>query len=60
MIVKVFSEDLKFIAGSNKDVFTIKVSNDTQTINYFLNDDEVKVLQTLCEYHLRGKANNND
>ncbi len=53
MIVKIFSEDCNFIAQTNKKVFSIKLSDDTQIINYFLDDEEVRELQMLCEYHLR-------
>lgn len=59
MSIKVFSEDSRFIAGSNKDLFAISISDDTKSVNYFLDDEEVRELQALCEYHL-NKANNND
>ncbi len=62
-----FSEDTNFIAQSNNDVFAIeikKIVNDDTfhtsrlvCVNYFLSDEEVKDLQTLCECHLRNKAN---
>lgn len=58
MIVKIFSDDSKFIAESNKDLLAIKIRGKDETVSYFLTDDEVRELQTLCEYHLRDKANN--
>lgn len=59
-MIKIFSEDLRFVAESNKDIFAIAVRNDKTSVNCFLEDEEVRELQALCEYHLRNKANNND
>ena len=55
MGLKMFSEDLRFIAQTNTDLFAIKVRNDNSSINYLLSDEEVKELQMLCEYHLQIK-----
>ena len=55
MGLKMFSEDLRFIAQTNTDLFAIKVRNDNSSINYLLSDEEVKELQMLCEYHLQYK-----
>ena len=57
-MIKMFNEDLGFIAETNKDVFAIKVRQDNESINYFLSDEEVKELQILCEYHLQNKGVN--
>lgn len=59
-MIKIFSEDLRFVAETNTDIFAIAIRNDTTSVNCFLNDYEVRELQALCEYYLRNKANNND
>lgn len=53
MSIKMFSENSRVIVQSDGDVFVIKVSNDNNSINYFLSDEEVRELQILCEYHLQ-------
>lgn len=53
MSLKMFSEDSKFIAQTNRDVFAIRISRENESINYFLSDTEVKELKALCEYHLQ-------
>lgn len=60
MSMKMFSEDTRFIASTNYDVFAIKIRDDNESLNYILSDDEVRDLQTLCECHLRNKVNHND
>ena len=55
MSIKMFSEDARFIAQSNRDIFAIKITDDTKSINYLLSDEEVRELQILCEYHLQNK-----
>lgn len=55
MGLKMFSEDLRFIAQTNTDLFAIKVRHDNQSVNYLLSDEEVRELQMLCEYHLQNK-----
>lgn len=59
-MIKIYSEDLRFVAESNTDIFAIAVRNDNASVNCFLDDEEVRELQTLCEYHLRNKVSNND
>ena len=53
MSLKMFSEDSKFIAQTNRDVFAIRISRENESINYFLSDTEVRELKALCEYHLQ-------
>lgn len=55
MSIKMFSEDSRLIAQSDRDIFVIKITDDTKSINYFLSDEEVRELQILCEYHLQNK-----
>lgn len=57
-MIKMFSEDLGFVAETNKDIFAIKVRNENESVNCFLSDEDVKELQTLCEYHLQNKRVN--
>lgn len=57
MSLKMFSEDSKFIAQTNRDVFAIRISRDNESINYFLSDTEVRELKALCEYHLNKGGN---
>lgn len=57
-MIKMFSEDSRFIAETNKDVFAIKIRSDTQSVNYFLNDEEVRELQTLCKTYLWNRRVN--
>lgn len=59
-MIKMFGEDRKFIVQTNKDIFAIKIDGNTESVNYFLSDEEVEELKTLCEYHLQNKVNNND
>ena len=55
-MIKMFSVDSGFLAKTNKDVFVVKIRNETQSVNCFLSDEEVRELKTLCEYHLRIKT----
>lgn len=55
MSIKMFSEDHRFLAQSDRDLFVIKITDDTKSINYLLSDEEVRELQILCEYHLQNK-----
>ena len=57
-MIKMFSEDTEFIATTNKDIFAVKVRNETESVNCVLSDEEVKELQMLCEYHLQNKGVN--
>jgi hypothetical protein len=57
-MIKMFSEDLGFVAETNKDIFAILVRNEKESVNCFLCDEEVKELQMLCEYHLQNKGVN--
>lgn len=59
-MIKIFSEDLRFVAESNTDIFAVMIRGDNNSLNCFLSDEDVRELQALCEYHLRNKANNND
>lgn len=55
-MLKMFGEDpKKFIAQTNGDIFAIKIDGINESPNYFLSDEEVEELRTLCEYHLRNK-----
>ena len=53
MSLKMFSDDTGFIATTNKDIFAVKIRNETESINYILSDTEVRELKALCEYHLQ-------
>lgn len=55
MSIKMFSEDSRLIAQSDRDIFVIKITDDTKSTNYLLSDEEVRELQILCEYHLQNK-----
>lgn len=56
-MIKMFSEDLGFIAETNKDIFAILVRNGKESVNCILSDEDVKQLQKLCEYHLQKEVN---
>ncbi len=56
-MIKMFSEDLGFVAETNKDIFAILVRNGKESVNCILSDEDVKQLQTLCEYHLQKEVN---
>jgi len=57
-MLKMFGEDSRFIAQTNKDVFGIKIDGINESANYFLSDEEVEELKALCEYHLQNKSVN--
>lgn len=61
MTLKMFNENKGFIATTDKDIFAVKIRNETDSVNCSLCDEEVKELQILCQYHLqKNKADSND
>lgn len=55
MTLKMFSEDHRFIAQSDRDMFVIKITDEHRSVNYFLDDEDVRELQALCKCHLQNK-----
>ena len=55
MTLKMFSEDTGFIVTTDKDLFAVQIRNETDSINCILDDEDVRELQILCEYHLQNK-----
>lgn len=55
-MIKLFSEDSRFIVQYDDVAFAIKIRDGIRSVTYFLSDGDVKELQAMCKCYLQNKV----